>query len=72
MEKNEKLLFLNKELENTKNELNQINTTMDFLNSLSEVPEVYLGNFHNYNRTLTFFNEKILWLEAKIQEIEAE
>lgn len=72
MTKEEKLAFLNKELENINNEVAQINITMEFIKSLDEIPPVYEGNFYNYDRTLAFFTEKTSWIQAKIQEIEAE
>jgi hypothetical protein len=72
MTKEEKLIFLNKELDIVTVELGSVNETMSFLGTLSEVPEVYIGNFYNSERTIAFFEAKILWIQQKIQEIESE
>ena len=72
MTKEEKLIFLNKELQVLTGELAGVNETMAFLNTLTEVPEVYVGNFYNSERAINFFEAKILWIQQKIQEIESE
>jgi len=73
MNKEEKLLFLNKQLGHTNSELEDFNQLFEFLDYLEDqqIPVFYLGLIEVKDQLIESAIFKKNWLEQKIQEIEA-
>lgn len=74
MNKEDKLLFLNKQLRYTISELEDFNQLFNFLDYLGneETPVFYLGLISAKYEIIESATFKKNWLEQKIQEIETE
>jgi hypothetical protein len=74
MNKEKKLLFLNKQLGYTNSELEDFNQLFEFLDYLGDqqIPVFYLGLIEVKDQLIESAIFKKNWLEQKIQEIEAE
>ena len=73
MNKEDKLGFLNNELVESTKENKRIQDIVNFFSdSLEEFPLFYLPFEHESEYILNQMQDKIDWLESKIQEIEAE
>lgn len=74
MNKQDKLYFLNKQLLAARGESEDFTMLFEFLDTMNEadIPNFYSGLLLVKTEILASTTGKISWLQAKIQEIEAE